>query len=43
MNFQNQFEACIICGAIGDAWGSSYENEVLIDDSEIYYLGKKKI
>ncbi len=43
MNFQDQFEACIICGAIGDAWGSSYENEVIIDDSEIYYLGKKKI
>lgn len=41
MNFQDQFEACIICGAIGDAWGSSYENEVLIDDSEIYYWGKK--
>lgn len=43
MSFQDQFEACIICGAIGDAWGSSYENEVVIDDSEIYYLGKKKI
>ena len=43
MNFQDQFEACIICGAIGDAWGSSYENEVLIDDSEIYYLAKKNI
>lgn len=39
--FNDQFEGCIIGGAIGDAWGSSYENEVLIDDSEIYYLGKK--
>jgi len=43
MNFQDRFEACIICGAIGDAWGSSYENEVIINDSEIYYLGKKNI
>jgi len=43
MNFQDQFEACIICGAIGDAWGSSYENEILIDDSEIYYWGKKPL
>ncbi len=43
MNIQDQFEACIICGAIGDAWGSSYENEVLIDDSDVYYLGKKTI
>ncbi|KQK25772.1 hypothetical protein AR438_09250 [Chryseobacterium aquaticum] len=43
MNIQDQFEACIICGAIGDAWGSSYENEVLIDDSDVYYLGEKTI
>jgi len=37
----NRFEACILSGAIGDAWGSSYENEVIIDDSNIYYLGGK--
>ncbi|UMQ42741.1 ADP-ribosylglycohydrolase family protein [Chryseobacterium sp. Y16C] len=41
MNFQDQFKACIIGGAIGDAWGSSYENEILVNDSEIYYWGKK--
>jgi len=34
-----KFEACIICGAIGDAWGSSYENEVQIDTSKTYVLG----
>ncbi|KAA0126215.1 ADP-ribosylglycohydrolase family protein [Chryseobacterium sp. SN22] len=43
MNFWDRFESCIISGAIGDAWGSSYENEVKTDDSQIYYLGEKKI
>jgi ADP-ribosylglycohydrolase len=43
VDFLDRFEACIISGAIGDAWGSSYENEVKIDDSHIYYLGKKSI
>lgn len=43
MDFLDRFEACIISGAIGDAWGSSYENEVETDDSHIYYLGKKNI
>ena len=37
----DKFEACIISGAIGDAWGSSFENEVLIDDSKTFYLGQK--
>ena len=35
-----KFEACIIGGAIGDAWGSSYENEVQIDTSKTYILGR---
>ncbi len=43
MDFPDRFEACIVSGAIGDAWGSSYENEVETDDSQIYYLGKKNI
>lgn len=43
MDFRDRFESCIICGAIGDAWGSSYENEIKIDDSHIFYLGKRKI
>ncbi|MBB4805563.1 ADP-ribosylglycohydrolase [Chryseobacterium defluvii] len=42
MKNDDKFEACIIGGAIGDAWGSSYENEVSTDDSQIYYWGKKK-
>jgi ADP-ribosylglycohydrolase len=37
------FEACIISGAIGDAWGSSHENEIVIDDTKTYYLGKKAL
>lgn len=41
MILEDRFEACILCGAIGDAWGSSYENEIKIDDSEVYYLVKK--
>lgn len=41
MDLHDRFEASIISGAIGDSWGSSYENEILVDDSEIYYLGKK--
>lgn len=36
-----KFEGCILSGAIGDAWGSSYENEISSDDSKTYYLGKK--
>ncbi len=43
MDFLDRFEACITSGAIGDAWGSSYENEAETDDSHIYYLGKKSI
>ncbi|WP_454045614.1 ADP-ribosylglycohydrolase family protein [Chryseobacterium sp. Marseille-Q8038] len=43
MDSLDQFEACIISGAIGDAWGSSYENEVETDDSHVYYLGKRSI
>lgn len=42
MNYKDKFEACIIGGAIGDAWGSSFENESLIDDSTIYYLFGKQ-
>lgn len=42
MDFRDRFESCIICGALGDAWGSSYENEIKIDDSQIFYLGGKK-
>jgi len=43
MDFLDRFEACIISGAIGDAWGSSYENEVETNNSHIYYLRKRSI
>jgi len=35
---RNNFEGCIIGGAIGDAWGSSYEFESVIDFSKTYVL-----
>lgn len=43
-HFIKQFEGCIIGGAIGDAWGSAYENvKSLVDDPATFYLGEKKI
>ncbi|WP_187632157.1 ADP-ribosylglycohydrolase family protein [Hymenobacter lutimineralis] len=37
-----KFEACLLCGAIGDAWGSSFENEVgVVNDTTTYYVGGK--
>ena len=33
-----RFEGCIIGGAIGDAYGSGYENQIIGDDKETYYL-----
>lgn len=35
---KDRFEACIISGAIGDAWGSSYENQTINDDTKTFYL-----
>jgi ADP-ribosyl-[dinitrogen reductase] hydrolase len=35
-----RFEGCILAGAIGDAWGSCFENVPLRDDSRTFYLGK---
>ena len=37
---KNSFEGCIIGGAIGDAWGSSYEFESVIDFSKTYVWGE---
>lgn len=34
---QQRFEGCIIGGAIGDAWGSGYENQVIQNNSSVYY------
>ncbi|MBO9659701.1 MAG: ADP-ribosylglycohydrolase family protein [Chitinophagaceae bacterium] len=36
-----QFEACIIAGAIGDAWGAAYENDMPAKDDTTFYWGKK--
>ena len=37
---KNNFEGCIIGGAIGDAWGSSYEFESITDFSKTYIWGE---
>ncbi|WP_212004612.1 ADP-ribosylglycohydrolase family protein [Chitinophaga sp. HK235] len=34
---KDRFKACILAGAIGDAWGSSYENEPLARSATTYY------
>lgn len=34
---RERFEACIVAGAIGDAWGSSYENQPQQKDSRTFY------
>jgi ADP-ribosyl-[dinitrogen reductase] hydrolase len=39
---QHQFESCILGGAIGDAWGSSYENQPTQNNTTTFYLGQKK-
>lgn len=36
-----KYKGCIIGGAIGDAWGSSYENINAENNTTTYYLGKK--
>ena len=38
MTKKERFDACILTGAIGDAWGSGYENFSEIDDSKRFYL-----
>jgi ADP-ribosyl-[dinitrogen reductase] hydrolase len=35
---EKKLEACIIAGAIGDAWGSSYEQEIKVDYSKTYSI-----
>lgn len=44
MNDQNklkqQFEACMLGGAIGDAWGSCFENVIVPDNDCKYALYK---
>lgn len=39
---QDAFEGCIIAGAIGDAWGSSYEQENQKEDASTFYLAPKQ-
>lgn len=39
---QQQFEACMLGGAIGDAWGSCFENEIVPDNKTTFYLNPPK-
>lgn len=36
-----QIAGCILAGSIGDAWGSSYENEVIKEEHTTFYWGGK--
>ncbi len=40
-SIEAQMEGCILGGSIGDAWGSSYENEVIKEDRNTFYWGGK--
>ncbi|MBO9636498.1 MAG: ADP-ribosylglycohydrolase family protein, partial [Chitinophagaceae bacterium] len=42
LTFAERFEACMIGGAIGDAWGYSFENEAAPDHSKTYFIGGRK-
>lgn len=39
MTKNERLAGCIIGGAIGDAWGSAYENEPSVDAGKTYYVG----
>ena len=34
---KDRFEGCILCGAIGDAWGSAYEGQANENTEDLYY------
>lgn len=38
---EDKFEGCILAGAIGDAWGSSYESEKKVDESKTFFWGER--
>ncbi|MEL7003535.1 MAG: ADP-ribosylglycohydrolase family protein [Bacteroidota bacterium] len=40
MTFADRFEGCILAGAIGDAYGSAYENQKSLDEKTFYLFGK---
>ncbi|WP_205510192.1 ADP-ribosylglycohydrolase family protein [Longitalea arenae] len=39
---RERFEACMLGGAIGDAWGSAFENLKIPDSTTAFYLSKPK-
>ncbi len=42
MTKQERLQGCIIAGAIGDAWGSAYENAQVKRDDATFYLTRPK-
>lgn len=38
----DSFQACMFGGAIGDAWGSSFENQTVTDHTKTFFLGGRK-
>ncbi|WP_178990384.1 ADP-ribosylglycohydrolase family protein [Winogradskyella schleiferi] len=43
MNKSKRFEGCVIGGAIGDAWGSGFENKSKQEDDTFYLFGSSDI
>ncbi len=44
MTSKERFEGCILAGAIGDAFGSSYENQSTLEEENIFYpFGKPQV
>ena len=43
MTKAERFEGCIIGGAIGDAWGSGFENQFEEEDDTFYLLGNPNV
>ncbi|WP_353778495.1 ADP-ribosylglycohydrolase family protein [Winogradskyella sp. 3972H.M.0a.05] len=43
MTKAKRFEGCILGGAIGDAWGSGFENQFEQEDDTFYLIGNPKV
>lgn len=42
ISLEQRFKGCMMAGAIGDAWGSSFENEAEINTDNTFYWGGRK-
>ncbi|CAL2084404.1 ADP-ribosylglycohydrolase family protein [Tenacibaculum sp. 190524A02b] len=43
MTKAERFEGCILAGAIGDAWGSGFENQFEYEDDTFYLVGNPRV